>query len=211
MKILVIGASQGTGALAVKSALDRGHEVTAFARSPDKLTLQHPKLKRMIGDFHQKASVLEAVKGHDAVIITASATSLKGFKENPNYFSQGTAYVIEAMKASNVRRLIVLSALGTGDSAPLPPLFARVLIMGWLLKAPFLDHDRQERQVRASGLDWVVARPGRLTDGPAKKQFKKTAAIEKVPASISRADVADFLVDAALTNTWVGKAVQIGG
>jgi uncharacterized protein YbjT (DUF2867 family) len=82
-----VGASQGTGALAVRAALGRGHRVSAFARSPQKLVLDHPQLKKVTGDFHQAASLEAAVPGHDAVVITASATSLRSFKENPRYFS----------------------------------------------------------------------------------------------------------------------------
>ena len=80
MKILVLGASQGTGAEAVRAALARGHDVTAFARSPDKLVLENSRLTRLKGDFHSRESVDGAVGGHGAVIVTASATSLKGFK-----------------------------------------------------------------------------------------------------------------------------------
>lgn len=211
MNILVIGASQGTGALAVKEALQRGHNVTAFARSPEKLDVEHPKLKKLQGNFHDRKSVEGAIPGHDAVIITASSTSIKGFKEKPNYFSEGTAYVIDGMKKAGVRRLIVLSALGVGDSRILVPFFLQKLIVDFLLRLPFHDHERQEKQVMSSGLDWVIARPGRLTNGNAKRQYLKKTRIEKVPSSISRADVADFLIEAAATQNWVGKAVQIGG
>ena len=65
--------------------------------------------------------------------------------------------------------------------------------------------------MKASGLDWVIARPGRLTNGPARRQYVKRTAIEKVPGSISRADVADFLVGACEGPAWVGHTVQIGG
>jgi putative NADH-flavin reductase len=87
MRILILGASQGTGALAAKTAIGRGHDVTAFARNPDRLALDSPKLARLRGDFHDRSSVDSAVKGHDAVISTASATSLGAFKTNPRYFS----------------------------------------------------------------------------------------------------------------------------
>jgi uncharacterized protein YbjT (DUF2867 family) len=211
MRILVLGASQGTGALAVRDALDKGHHVTAFARSPQKLALEHPQLKKMQGDFHQAASVDAAVPGHDAVIITASATNLGAFKDNPRYFSQGTAYTIDAMKKANVKRLVILSALGTGPTRALVNPVIRLLAVDWLLKAAFADHEVQEQQARQSGLEWVVARPGRLTNGPARRRYKKTTAIEPVPSSISRADVADFLVDACTAPNWIGSAVQIGG
>jgi len=211
MNVLVIGASQGTGALVVRAALDKGHHVTALARSPQKLAIEHDHLKKMAGDFHQASSVDAAVPGHDAVILTASATRLSAFKENPRYFSQGTGHVIDAMTKGGVKRLSVLSALGTGNSRSLLNPIARALIVGWLLKVPFADHERQEEQVRTSGLDWVIARPGRLTNGPARRLYVTKTAIESLPSSISRADVADFLVRACEVPTWVGHAVQVGG
>jgi uncharacterized protein YbjT (DUF2867 family) len=211
MNILVIGASQGTGALTVRAALDKGHRVTAFARSPNKLVLDHPQLQKVAGDFHQAASVAAAVPGHDAVIVTASATKLSAFKENPRYFSQGTGYAIDAMKKAGVKRLAVLSALGTGDSRALLNPVLRALMIDFLLKGPYQDHERQEEQVRASGLEWVIARPGRLTNGPARGRYVKKTAVESVPSSISRADVGGFLVEACEVPTWVGHAVQLGG
>jgi len=211
MRILIIGASHGTGAEAAKNALERGHTVTAFARSPQKLVLEHPHLTRLQGDFHQADSVAKAVPGHDAVIITASATTLKAFKENPNYFSQGTRYVIDTMKAHGVKRLSVLSALGTGNSRKLMGWFSNTVMISWLLKVPFQDHERQERLVMASGLDWVIARPGRLTNGPAHSSYVTEVELKPIPKSISRADVADFLVRAATEDRWLQRAVQIGG
>ncbi|MEO5968806.1 MAG: SDR family oxidoreductase [Bdellovibrionia bacterium] len=211
MKILVVGGSQGTGALAVQVALRRGHEVTCFARNPNKLILEHAKLKRLKGNFHDKASVADAVKGHDAVIITASATNLSTFKKMPEYFSLGTRYVIEAMKRSGVKRIVVLSALGTGESRKLQGFFVNIFLVSFLLKIPFADHEQQEKMVKESGLDWVIARPGRLTNGAAHQKYVMTTKLEPVPASISRADVADFLVKAAEEDTWLHQAVHLGG
>jgi uncharacterized protein YbjT (DUF2867 family) len=211
MRIVILGASKGTGAEAARTALERGHEVTAFARNPDKLVSSHTKLTRLRGDFHERASVEAAVRAQDAVLITASSSSLKGFKDHPTYFSQGTAYAIEAMKTHGVQRLVVLSALGTGESRKLANFFVDTLVISFLLKAPFQDHERQEKLVRESGLDWIIARPGRLTNGPARKQYVKKTALEPVPGSISRADVADFLVTAAEVDTWIRQAVQLGG
>lgn len=211
LRILVLGASQGTGALVVREALARGHAVTAFARTPQKLNLTHPQLTLVTGDFHDAASVAAAVPGHDAVVITASATKLKAFKERPDYFSRGTRYAIDAMRASGVRRLVVLSALGAGETARLLPGPVRLLLRNFLLKVPFADHDVQEKLVMESGLDWVIARPGRLTDGPAKHRYVKRNELVRVPSAISRADVAHFLVDACEQVEWVGSGVQLGG
>jgi len=211
MKMLIVGASQGTGAEAVKIALERGHEVTAFARTPSKLAIEHPKLTKIAGDFHNRESIESAVRGHHAVIITAMSSSLKGFKENPTYFSQGTACTIEAMKVHGVRRLVVLSAWGVGESRKLANFLVDKLMISFLLKAPYEDHERQEKRVRESGLDWVIARPTRLTNGPAQRRYVKKTGLEPVPSSISRADTADFLVTAAEVDIWIHQAVQLGG
>ncbi|HTN52345.1 MAG TPA: NAD(P)-binding oxidoreductase [Anaeromyxobacter sp.] len=206
-----MGASKGTGALAVRAALARGHEVTAFARHPERLVMEDARLARRSGDFHDTAAVRLAVPGHDAVIVTASATSLRAFEEDPNYFSRGTALVVEAMRTAGVRRLVVLSAFGVGETRPLVGFLMGKLMMSWLLKVPFEDHARQEALVRESKLDWVIARPTRLTNRPAHGRFRRTAALERVPSSISRADVAAFLVEACESEVLVGKAIQLGG
>ncbi len=211
LRLLVVGASQGTGALTVSTALERGHQVTALSRSPQKLTIEHASLGKRAGSFHDAADVDAAVAGHDAVIITAAPSSLAGFKENPTYFSAGTALVVEAMKRHSVRRLVVLSSLGTAESRVLQGWFIRTLLLDGLLKLPTQDHARQEALTRGSDLEWVIARPGRLTNGPARGRYVKRAELAPVPGAISRADVADFLVTAADTDAWVGKAVQLGG
>jgi putative NADH-flavin reductase len=210
MKILVIGASQGTGALCCEAALAKGHSVTAFARTPTKLELNHPQLTKLAGDFHDAASVNAAVKGHDAVIICASATSLKAFKEKPDYFSRGTKFTIDAMKQHGAKRLVILSAHGAGDSFSSAPWILRTFVINGILKLAFSDHNVQEKMTHESGLEWVIARPTRLTDGPAKGKFKPTTDF-KVPMSISRADVAQFLVDSCDSNEFVNKNVQLGG
>ena len=211
LRLLVVGASQGTGALTVSAALARGHQVTALSRNPEKLTTEHASLTRRSSSFHDATAVDAAVSGHDAVIITAAPSSLAGFKENPTFFSAGTALVVEAMKRHGVPRLVVLSSLGTAESRVLQGWLIRTLLLDGLLKLPTQDHARQEALTRASGLEWVIARPGRLTNGPARGRYVKRAEIAPVPGSISRADVADFLVTAADSDAWVGKAVQLGG
>ena len=211
MKILVLGASQGTGAVCVKSALARGHHVTAFARTPAKLELTDPKLTRLAGDFHDAASVKAAVAGHDAVIICVSASSLSTFKTKPDYFSSGTRFTIDAMKEHGVKRLVVLSAQGAGDSLPTANWLIRTFVIGGILKIPFADHDVQERITRDSGLEYVIARPTRLTDGKARGTYTRTAELVKVPGSISRADVADFMVESCQSSAFLNKAVQLGG
>jgi putative NADH-flavin reductase len=212
MKILVLGASHGTGALCVKSALAKGHSVTAFSRTPAKLDVSHPALTKIAGDFHDAASVRSAVAGHDAVIICASPSSLGAIKKMPDYFSRGTKFCIDAMKEHGVKRLVVLSAHGVAETKPEASWFQRKFLIGFLIKGFFLDHAVQERMTQESGLDFVIARPMRLTNGIAKgKYIRRTTESISVPATISRADLADFMVEACESTTWLGKCVQLGG
>jgi len=211
VKILVLGASQGTGALCVQAALAKGHAVTAFSRTPSKLDVTHPALTKLAGDFHDAASVRAAVAGHDAVIITASPSSLGTIKEKPDYFSRGTRHAIDAMKEHNVKRLVVLTAHGVGDSQPAASWFQRTFLIARLLRGFFADHDVQEQLVRGSGLDYVIARPTRLTNGRAKGKYVRQADPVGIPSTITRADLADFLVESCESPTWVGQAVHLGG
>ena len=212
MKILVVGASKGTGALCVKSALARGHSVSAFARTPSKLDVTHERLTKVTGDFHDAASVNAAVPGHDAVIVTASISSLSELKSKPDYFSRGTKLCIDAMKEHGVKRLVLLSAHGAGDSIAASGWFLRTFVVGMILKRAFADHDVQEQLAKDSGLEFVIARPTRLTDGPAKGTYARVVdATAAVPSSISRADVADFMVEACSADDYVWKAVGLGG
>lgn len=211
MNLLVIGGTRGCGAEAVKDGLARGHRVTAFSRNPGKLAVTHSNLRTVSGDFHDETSVHAVVAGHDAVVLTPGVTTLSTFKERPDFFSRGTAHTIGAMQKHGVKRLVVLSALGVGDSYPLMPPVVRWLVTRWFLKGPYADHEVQEKLVRASGLEWVIARPSGLRNGPANRAYKKTSALEKVPMAISRADVGHFLVDACEKNDWLGSAVHLGG
>jgi len=195
----------------VKEALARGHQVTAFARSPEKLGVQHANLSLLKGDFHRAESVDAAVNGHEAVLLTASVSKLSEFKKKPDYFSSGTRFAIDAMKAHGVKRLIVLSAFGTGDSRPVAGFFLEHVLIRFLLSIAYQDHERQEAMVKESHLDWVIAQPTRLTDGPAKRAYQKEVQPQKIPSAISRADVADFMVEACTNDTWLGKTVGLGG
>ena len=110
-----------------------------------------------------------------------------------------------------MKRLVVLSAHGVGESKSVASWFQRTFLIDRLLKGFFSDHEVQERMTKESGLDFVIARPTRLTNGKAKGTYVCTAELISVPGSISRADVADFMVEACESTTWVGKGVQLGG
>jgi putative NADH-flavin reductase len=200
MKLLIIGSTGGTGRELVKQALERGHQVTAFARSPSKLGMSHHNLRVAQGDVTNYASVESAVSGQDAILC---ALGTKVLRKN-TIQSDGTRNIVEAMQKTGVKRLIVETSLDVGDSrGQLGFLFAHV-IRATLLRNIFEDKELQERIVRESGLDWVIARPAMLTDGPYTGKYRAGfSASDKIARKISRADVADFMLKQAKSSEFL--------
>lgn len=207
MKVIVFGATGSVGRLAVEELLKAGHEVTAFARSPEKLNLQEPKLRRVSGDALDAGDVSRAVAGHDAVVITLGA----GMSRKSVIRSQGTLNVINAMQEHGVRRLIAQSTLGAHESWPNLNFWWKRIMFGALLRPVFKDHELQESLVRASGLDWTIVRPGAFTDGPATGAFKEDFPPSErgLKLKISRADIAAFLTRQVADAAYLGRAVAI--
>ncbi|WP_338876386.1 NAD(P)-binding oxidoreductase [Spirosoma sp. SC4-14] len=209
MQVLVIGATGGTGKQAVEQALQRGHYVTAFVRDPARLPIQHVNLTILVGDVLKPETLLPAVRRQDAVF--CSLGSRPG--QHDQVVAQGTKNLIAAMQQAGVRRLLVVSSLGVGESyseASLPSkLFIKTILSGVIA-----EKEIQEKAIRESGLDWVIARPTRLTNGPFTGKYRLGEQLSfstfALP-SISRADVAAFLLNQLTTDDYRHKAVIITG
>lgn len=141
MRITIVGGSKGTGARLAEAARDAGHEVTTLSRSGDGPS----GVTNLPGDATDPTSLRDALSGADAVVVTVG-----GAKGVRHHRSAVTHAVVEAMRAEGVRRLVVQSSLGAGDSDSQMPLPLRV-VMKALLARPLADHDRQESIVRDSG------------------------------------------------------------
>jgi len=201
MKLLVFGASGGTGRELVKQALDQGHGVTAFVRDPAKLEgVQHSNLKLVRGDVLDPSSVKKAVAGQEVVLVTIGAgpkrTTLR---------EEGTRNIVEAMQSTGVKRLICQSSLGVGDSRANLPFFTKHIVVGIFLRHAFADHERQEIVVRQSALEWVLVRPPHLKDGPCTKIYQHGFPVTgaDIKAWISRSDVADFMLKQLANDSYV--------
>lgn len=190
MKLIVFGATGTIGRQVVAQALAQQHQVTAFARHPEALALEHGNLTRLAGDVLDPATVMAAVEGHDAALIALGA-GRKGTVR-----AVGTRHVIEAMERHGVRRLVCESTLGAGDSRALLTFFWKRIMFGLLLRAVYADHEAQEAVVRKSALDWIIIRPGAFTDGPATDRYRHgfPPTTRDLKLKISRADVAGFML-----------------
>jgi putative NADH-flavin reductase len=192
MKLLVFGSTGGTGRELVRQALSQGHDVTAFARHPTKLQLDHEAVTVVQGDVTDAAAVRDAVPGHDAVLCAIGAPALA----RTTVRTDGTRNIVAAMQDAGVRRLVSQSSLGVGDSLAVPmPLYVK-LVFPIVLRRTFADHEGQEHLIRQSRLDWTIIRPTKMVDGERTGGYRRglTDTKEKVKVKVSRADVADFML-----------------
>lgn len=207
-RVLIVGATGGTGRQLVAQALERGLEVTAFVRDAARLGIEHPRLRIAVGDVLDASSVEAAMRGQDAVV---SALGHRRYYAPGRILSEGTANVLRAMEAGGVRRFVCETSLGIGDSAGRMGLYYTLFVIPVVLPLYFWDKARQERQVAASGLDWVIVRPAALTDRTKRGNVRRGADVGSFvrTLSIPRADVADFMLEQLTDSAYVGTAVGI--
>lgn len=208
MRILVVGASGGTGREIVRQGLERGHEVTAFVRRPARLPLVHERLRLARGNVLDAASVTEAVRGQDAVL---SALGHKRWLVPSRILSEGTRHVAQAMQTHGVRRLVCETSLGVGDSFGRLGATYTLFVIPFILPFYFWDKRRQEGVVRQSGLDWVLVRPGALTNGKRRGRVRHGPEVGNWlwTVRISRADVAAFMLDQLTDDTYLRRPVAV--
>lgn len=201
MKLIVFGATGKTGQHVCRIALDRGHDVTAFTRSPHKIEAT-AGLRVAQGNVLDSAAVADAIPGHDAVIVALGSTGLR----DGTTLATGTRHVVDGMTRHAVERLVVLSAAGVGESWNQVSLLARVMF-GTLLRNILADHTAQEGLVRASALDWTIVRAAVLHDGPASGNV--TATNTGKMDRIARADLAAFLVREARDGAYRRQSIAV--
>lgn len=205
MNILIIGATGGTGQELVTQALAQGHSVTAFARNPAKVTLTHERLVVVKGDVLDYGTVERAAKGKDAVV---SALGHKRWFVPSKILSEGTRNIIRAMEQHGVRRFVCETSLGVGDSVGKLGLYYTLFVIPFIVFFYFRDKGRQERVIRKSNPDWIIVRPGQLTNGRQRGTYRHGDNIGSfiTTVRISRTDVADFMLKQLSNDIYLRKS-----
>jgi putative NADH-flavin reductase len=205
MRVLIVGATGGTGRQLVVQALDRGHHVTALVRNPAALQIEHPRLRVVRGNVLEPASVEEAMRGQDAVI---SALGHKRFFGPTRILSEGTRTLLRVMETHGVSRFVCETALGIGSSAGRMGLSYTLFVIPVILPFYFWDKTRQEQLIAASRVDWIIVRPGGLTNASSRGTYRHGAGIGSFLSTvrISRADVADFMLNQLTDNEYLKSA-----
>ena len=208
----MLGATGRTGHWVISEALKRGHSVTAVVRSPDKLKQKHDNLSVVKASIFSAEELTRAFGGHDAVV------SVLGFSRSPPVtgYTEAIRATVAAMRASSVKRLVVLTAFHTDVNAARGQGFILNLFIKFLKH--LLTNMREMEQYlesEASDLDWTVVRPGGLNDKRPKEQTLQQKegvmfiAGSGVATYIPRANVARFMVEQLEEEKYVRKAVAI--
>ncbi|MFI5527379.1 NAD(P)-dependent oxidoreductase [Kitasatospora sp. NPDC051853] len=211
MKLLIVGATGGTGAQVLDQALTAGHQVTVLARDPSRLTAAVTGAARVVtGDVLDPADWRSAPAGQDAVVSCLGATDGRG---PTRVYSRGTAHLVAAMREHGVARLLCLSSAGL-DPEPDVPWFQRLVIRAVVqprYRNAYADMAAMEAALAGSAVDWTVVRAPMLTDGPLTGRYR-TAVGTRLPrpGRISRADLAHYLLTALDDRATHRAVVEIG-
>jgi nucleoside-diphosphate-sugar epimerase len=208
MHIIIFGASRGVGRAAVAAAIAAGHTVTAFARNTESLTTSEAAV--VAGDVLDRVAVERALTGDGAVIVALGVRPGEGAKTPEDVCSRGTRTIVEAMRAAALRRIVVVSSYGVGPTRDRLP-FVFGLVAKTLLKGIMADKERQEQDVRDSGLDWTIVQPMGLTDDPATNQPYVSIDGSRRSNRVARADVAAVCIDAIARNAYLGESISVSG
>jgi putative NADH-flavin reductase len=196
MNLTVFGATGGIGREVVTQALDFGHHVTTYVRNPAKLDLTHPNLTVIAGELTDRKAVQRAVAGADAAISALGPSLDRKATDMP--LVDGTRTIVDAMRAEGVERYIGMATPSLRDPRDTPSLLGRLVpFMGrTFLARAYRELLDMSQLVTDSPLNWTIARFTRPTDGPRTGRVRAGyLGRDRIRASISRADIASFLLD----------------
>jgi uncharacterized protein YbjT (DUF2867 family) len=206
-RILILGATGGTGRNVVEQSAAMALEVTVLVRTPEKLPSTSRAVRVVTSDIlTDSPTVRSAFAGQDAVISTLGLG--QSFKSG-GLIAQAAPVIVSAMREHGIRRLVFTSAFGVGatwqDTPFVPRLFVKTL-----LRNVYADKAAGEQVILNSGLDWTIVYPTGLTDGP---RTKTTRVGERLDLSgfprVSRADVAAVLLRQLDDRSFVGKGILV--
>jgi putative NADH-flavin reductase len=204
MKIAVLGATGRTGSSLVRQLLQRGHEVAVLVRDPDGLDAEvTDRVMVVVGDSRERSAIDMLVAGADAVVSALGPTA-----KEASLHTETAGVLIGAMAGAGVARFVGVSGAGidvTGDQKSLSAKVVSLLIRT-LGGGVAQDKAAEHRVYAASGLDWTLVRPPRLTDGDATGRLEHDAHRSTRSTTMTRADLAAFLVEVVEQDLYVRQA-----
>jgi putative NADH-flavin reductase len=187
-----------------------GHSVSALVRNPATY-VDASRVRVVRGDAFTPSAIAETLEGADAVMSALGARSLG--KED--VLERAVPLIVQAMDAAGPKRIIVLGSAGALDTAmnkqPWPAKwFVENVVYNTMLKWPVASQRAQIAALQASDLDWTMAMPPMLANLPPWGRYRVDPdALPFGSALISRADVADFMIEQLSTDKWSRRAVYL--
>ncbi len=207
MKILIIGATRGIGKALLECALDDQFEVTALVRKPSKISISHPQLQVEQGDALVADSIAQIAQGHDAIV---SCVGVPITFKPVALFSTAARNILTAVKQNPGQKYIAVTGIGAGDSKGHGGFLYDKIFNPLFLKTIYADKDKEEEIITGGGVDWLIVRPGALTNGKRTGKYRIIDNLQGVVAKqISRRDVADFILKQLKNPTHFGKSPLI--
>lgn len=206
MKIVVFGASGGTGRELVRQGLAQGHEVTAFVRNRESMA-GVPEVRVVAGDARDPGAVATAVQGQEAVVSALGSRSLRDSTLLPTAMTG----ILAAMRQHGVRRLIVLGAAGAwpGASSKVSGVGKTIvaLLRLTLLRRAFAAQRAMQELIFRSETDWTIVQPPFLLNEPGRGAYRVDGdGLPPRGRRIARADVAAFMLAQLGSTDWVRKS-----
>lgn len=202
MKIIVFGANGRTGQEVIQQATSNGIEVTAFVRNADNIKVKSDKLSIIVGQATRYEDVKKAMAGHDAVISCVGGPGMKP----ATVITDITKNVVDAMNETGVKRIAQVASAGVHGE--LKGVMGK--IVSFMLKNPLKDHKGAYEKLKEGGVDYTLARPMSLKEGSFTGVYRESeAGIPDGGKSISRADVASFLLKAIQDDKYIGKSIGL--
>jgi putative NADH-flavin reductase len=206
MKLLILGATGGIGLEIVRQAIDGGHQVTAFVRTPERLKKFGDHIAVIQGDMLHSGELERALEGQDAVLSSFGAREPRS-KADADLLRRFAVALTRAMLHAKIRRVVVVSLAFLFKDSIVPPtyLFGRLFF-----PAVVIDASEMEDVFRKSALDWTIVRPPRLTDKPCTGKYRvREGHLPRFGFTISRADVAEFMISTVQNGGTIGKILGV--
>jgi putative NADH-flavin reductase len=206
MKLLVLGATGGTGLEIVKRAIERGHSITALVRSPERLKEFRDRITVKQGDLLNTDDLEQAIQGQDAVL-SAFGPRVPIAEADANLLHRFAIALTSAMHRAQVRRVVVESVAFLFKGSIFPPVY---LLGRLFFPGVVADTSAMERVFGESELDWTMVRPPQLTDRPFTGKYRvQEGHLPLLGFKISRADVADYMIQAVENRSTIRKIVGV--
>lgn len=211
MKVVIFGATGIVGSAVTEESLSRGYDVTVFTRDASHVKIQNKNLHVVTGSVLDERAVLNAVKGKDAVINTLGIGG-RGNGKPTTFVSRVSRLIMEQMDRAQVKRYIVMSAIGAGDSWNYLPWIYRHFLLpvfqSWFVPI-IADKNTIEADVKKSDLDWTIVRPTTVKPGESKGNIVATTTGKGIHFTIRATDLARFIVDQLSDNSFLKQTPTV--